>query len=33
VLAGFYHTISYVTNALGVELEEFAERFPRLPDA
>jgi len=28
VLVGFYHTISFVTNALGIELEEFGERFP-----
>lgn len=29
VLAGFYHTISFVVNGLGVELEEEAVRFPR----
>jgi 4-carboxymuconolactone decarboxylase len=29
VLAGFYHTISFVVNGLGVALEEFAARFPR----
>lgn len=29
VLAGFYHTISFVVNGLGVELEEDAARFPR----
>jgi alkylhydroperoxidase family enzyme len=28
VLAGFYHTISFVTNALAIEREEGAERFP-----
>ncbi len=28
VLIGFYHTISFVTNGLGIELEEAAERFP-----
>ena len=28
VLAGFYHTISFLTNALRVELEPAAERFP-----
>lgn len=28
VLAGFYHTISFVLNGLGVELEEEAARFP-----
>jgi 4-carboxymuconolactone decarboxylase len=28
VLVGFYHTISFVTNALGVELEPSAARFP-----
>ena len=28
VLIGFYHTISFVTNALRIELEEAAERFP-----
>ena len=27
VLIGFYHTVSYVTNALQVELEEYAARF------
>jgi alkylhydroperoxidase family enzyme len=26
-LVGFYHTISYTTNALGIELEDFAARF------
>jgi 4-carboxymuconolactone decarboxylase len=25
---GFYHLISFAANALGVELEEYAERFP-----
>ena len=28
VLAGFYHTISFVVNGLGVELEPGAPRFP-----
>jgi len=28
VTAGFYHLVSYVTNAAGVEREEWAERFP-----
>jgi alkylhydroperoxidase family enzyme len=28
VLAGFYHTISFVVNALGVEAEAGAPRFP-----
>jgi alkylhydroperoxidase family enzyme len=28
VLVGFYHTISFLTNGLGVALEEAAERFP-----
>ena len=28
VLVGFYHTISYVTNAFGVDCEEAAARFP-----
>ena len=28
VLVGFYHTISFVTNGLAIELEDFAERFP-----
>jgi 4-carboxymuconolactone decarboxylase len=27
VLAGFYHTVSYVTRALRIELEEFGARF------
>jgi 4-carboxymuconolactone decarboxylase len=27
-LVGQYHTVSYVANALGVELEETAKRFP-----
>jgi 4-carboxymuconolactone decarboxylase len=27
VIAGFYHTVSYVTRALGIELEDFGERF------
>ncbi len=29
VLAGFYHTVSFVVNAVGVEREAFAARFPR----
>ena len=29
VLVGFYHSISYLTNALQVANEEGAERFPR----
>src|SRR5262245_7645606 len=28
VLAGFYHTISFVVNGLGVEHEQYAARFP-----
>jgi alkylhydroperoxidase family enzyme len=28
VLAGFYHTVSFVTNALRIELEAGAPRFP-----
>ncbi len=28
VVAGFYHTVSYVTNALAIELEAMAARFP-----
>ncbi|MCP3143052.1 carboxymuconolactone decarboxylase family protein [Pyxidicoccus xibeiensis] len=28
VLAGYYHAISYVTNALKLPLESFAARFP-----
>ncbi len=28
VLAGFYHTVSYLTNALALPLEEGAARFP-----
>jgi 4-carboxymuconolactone decarboxylase len=27
-LVGQYHAVSFLTNALGVEVEEFAERFP-----
>jgi alkylhydroperoxidase family enzyme len=26
---GMYHTVSFLTNGLSIELEEFAERFPR----
>jgi len=29
VLVGFYHTISFVTNGLSIELEKGGERFPR----
>jgi len=25
---GLYHAVSYLTNGLGIELEEFGERFP-----
>jgi 4-carboxymuconolactone decarboxylase len=28
VLVGFYHTVSFITNAARVQLEEAAERFP-----
>jgi alkylhydroperoxidase family enzyme len=28
VLVGFYHTISFVTNGLAIDLEDFGERFP-----
>ena len=28
VLIGFYHTISFVTNGLSIDLEESGERFP-----
>ena len=28
VLAGFYHTVSFATNALRIELEPGAARFP-----
>jgi len=28
VLAGFYHTVSFVTNALRIELEDGVPRFP-----
>ena len=28
VLTGFYHSISFATNALGVELESYGARFP-----
>jgi alkylhydroperoxidase family enzyme len=28
VTAGWYHTIGYVINACGVQLEDWAERFP-----
>ncbi len=26
--AGFYHLVSFMANGLGVELEEYGERFP-----
>ena len=28
ITAGFYHLVSYVTNALGIELEDYGARFP-----
>jgi alkylhydroperoxidase family enzyme len=31
LLAGFYRTVSYLTNALRLPLETFAERFPAPP--
>jgi hypothetical protein len=31
MLAGFYRTVSYLTNALRLPLESFAERFPTPP--
>jgi 4-carboxymuconolactone decarboxylase len=27
-LVGQYHTVSFLTNALDVDLEDFAQRFP-----
>lgn len=33
VLVGFYHTISFVTNALAIEPEAFGERFPQAAPA
>jgi alkylhydroperoxidase family enzyme len=30
VLAGFYHTVSYLTNALRLPLESYGARFPAL---
>ncbi|MFT4570927.1 MAG: 4-carboxymuconolactone decarboxylase [Hyphomicrobiaceae bacterium] len=27
-LVGMYHSVSFLSNALGIELEDFAERFP-----
>lgn len=33
VLAGFYHTVSFVTNAFRVELETEAARFPSSPSS
>jgi alkylhydroperoxidase family enzyme len=32
VLAGLYHAVSFATNAIGVQHEAFAPRFPSLPD-
>jgi 4-carboxymuconolactone decarboxylase len=32
-LAGQYHAVSFMANALGVELEDAAERFPPAPNA
>jgi 4-carboxymuconolactone decarboxylase len=32
VLAGWYRTISYAINALGIELEEWARRFPEVAE-
>jgi hypothetical protein len=28
MLAGFYHTVAYITNGLRLPLEEFGARFP-----
>jgi hypothetical protein len=28
MLAGFYRTVSYLTNSLRLPLESFAQRFP-----
>jgi alkylhydroperoxidase family enzyme len=28
VLAGFYHTVSFLTNALRLPIESYAARFP-----
>jgi len=28
VIVGFYHTVAFVTNGVGIDLEEFAARFP-----
>jgi alkylhydroperoxidase family enzyme len=33
MLAGYYRTISYLTNALGLPLEPFGARFPHSDDA
>jgi len=30
-LVGLYHTVSFLTNGLNIELEEFGERFPSDP--
>jgi hypothetical protein len=32
MLAGLYHAVSFATNALGIQHEAFAPRFPTLPD-
>jgi hypothetical protein len=29
MLAGFYRTVSYITNAVRLPLETYAARFPR----
>jgi alkylhydroperoxidase family enzyme len=29
LLAGFYHTVAYLTNGLKIPLESFAARFPQ----
>jgi alkylhydroperoxidase family enzyme len=29
--AGFYHLVSFIANAAGVQPEPYAERFPREP--
>ena len=33
MLAGFYRTVSYLTNVLRLPLEDFARRFPSTEDA
>jgi hypothetical protein len=30
-LAGLYHAVSFATNAIGIQHEVFAPRFPSLP--